>query len=69
MKAAEQYFPVVLLIMLYKGFLNFQSLLCCTSVLKCSGKSLPELVENDSNNFNFCDCEANPKVQPFKLNI
>ena len=27
------------------------------------------MVENDTNNSNFCDCESNLKVQPFKLNL
>ena len=32
MKAAEQYFPVVLFIMLYKGILTFES---ADEILKC----------------------------------
>ena len=32
MKATEQYFPVVLLIMLYKVFLTFE---CVDEILKC----------------------------------
>ena len=33
MKATEQYFPVVLFVMLYKVVLNFE---CVDEILKCS---------------------------------
>ena len=52
MKATEQYFPVVLFILLYKLVIK----LIKDGILKC-GRSLPELVENDSNDSNFCNCK------------
>ena len=52
MKATEQYFPVVLFIVLYiKLVINIKD-----GIPKC-GRSVPELVENYSNDSNFCNCK------------
>ena len=53
MKVIEQYFPMVLFVMRYKVGLCMESE---DEILKF-GRSLPELVENDSNDSNFCDYE------------
>ena len=51
-KATEQYYPLVLFVLLYKLVINIKYV---DEILKC-GRSLPELVENDSNDSNVCDC-------------
>ena len=53
MKMFEQYVPMVLFVMRYKLVLNLKYEY---ESLKCSW-SLPESVENDSNDSNFCSCE------------
>ena len=40
MKATEQFFPVVLFIILYKVFLTFESL---DEILKCACRTFPEI--------------------------
>ena len=71
MKATEQYFPVVLFIMLYKVVLTFESV---DEILKCyhsnesywavrSCGAVYYAVQGDSN---FRVCGWNPKVCPFK---
>ena len=74
MKATEQYFPVVLFIMLYKVVLTFESV---DEILKCdhsnesywavlSCGTVYYAVQGDSN---FWVCGWNPKVWPFKWKI
>ena len=58
MKATEQYFPLVLFVMRYKLVLNMKSE---DEILKW-GRSLPELVENDSK-----ECEWNPKSATIQM--
>ena len=71
MKATEQYFPVVLFIMLYKVVLTFESV---DEILKCdhsnesywavlSCGAVYYAVQGGSN---FWVCGLNPKVWPFK---
>ena len=74
MKATEQYFPVVLFIMLYKVVLTFESvdeILWCDhsnesywAVLSCG--TVYYAVQGGSN---FSVCGWNPKVWPFKWKI
>ena len=65
MKAAEQYFPVVLPIQLYKVVLTFESvdkiLKCDQTVLSCGAAY--SIVHGGSK---FWVCGWNPKVWPFK---
>ena len=74
MKATEQYFPVVLFIMLYKVVLTFRSvdeILWCDrsnesywAVLSC--RTVYYYVQGDSN---FGVCGRNPMVWPFNRNL
>ena len=74
MKAIEQYFPVVLFIMLYKVVLTFQS---GGEILECdhsneshwavlSRGTVYYAVQGGSN---FSVCGLNPKVWPFKWKL
>ena len=74
MKANEQYFPVVLFIMLHKVILTFESV---DEILKCdhlnesywavlSCGAVHYAVQGDSN---FWICGWNPKVWPFKQKL
>ena len=70
MKATEQYFPVVLFIMLYKVVLTFESV---DEILKCdhSNESYWAVLSCDTVYYavqggsNFWVCRWNPKVWPF----
>ena len=74
MKATEQYFPVVLLIMLYKMVLTFESV---NEILKCehSNESYWAVLSCGTAHYavqdgsNFWVCEWNPKVWPFKWKL
>jgi len=74
MKASEHYFPVLLLIMLYKVVLTFESV---EEILKCghSNKSYWAVLSCGAVYFvvqggsNFWVCERNPKVRPFKWKL
>ena len=71
MKATEQYFPVVLFIMLYKVFLTFESV---GEILKCdhSNESYWAVLSCGAIYYavqgvsNFWVCGWNPKVWPLK---
>ena len=54
MKATEQYFPLVLFVLLYKLVINIKY---ADGILKCGRLVYLNLVENDSNDSNFCDCK------------
>jgi len=72
MRATEQYFPVVLFIVLYKVALNFESV---AEILKCdrSNKSYWAVLSCGAVYYavqggsNFWVCGWNPKVWPSKL--
>ena len=74
MKATEQYFPVVLFIMLYKVALTFESVV---EILKCdhSNKSYWAVLSCGTVYYavqggsNFWVCGWNPKVWPFKWKL
>jgi len=74
MKATEQYFPVVLFIMLYKVVLTSESV---DEILKCdhSNESYWAVLSCGAvdyavqGGFNFWDCGWNPKVWPFKWKL
>ena len=70
MKATEQYFPVVLFIMLYKVVLTFESV---NEILKCDHSnesywavlSCGAVYYTVQGGSNFWLCEWNPEVGPF----
>ena len=72
MKATEQYFSVVLFIMLYKVVLTFESV---DEILNCdySNESYRAILSCAvvyyavQGGLNFSVCGSNPKVRPFKL--
>ena len=74
MKATEQYFPVVLFIMLYKVILTFESV---DEILKCdhSNESYRAVLSCGTvyyavqGNSNFWVCGWNPKVWPFRWTL
>ena len=74
MKATEQYFPVVLFIMLYKVALTFESV---DEIMKCdnSNKSYWAVLSSGTVYYavqggsNVRVCECNLKVWPFKWKI
>ena len=74
MKATEQYFPVVLFIMLYKVVLTFESV---DEILKCDNSnesywavlSCGTVYYSVQGGSNFCVCGWNPMVWPFKWKL
>jgi len=74
MKATEQYFPVVLFIMLYKTVLTIE---CMYEILKCdhSNESYWAVLSCGAvyyvvqGGYNFWVCGWNPKVWPFKWKL
>ena len=72
MKATEQYFPVVLFIMLYKVVLTFESvdeILWCYHLNETSSAVLSHGAIYLVCSSNFWVCGSNPMVLPFKWNL
>ena len=74
MKATEQYFPVVLFIILYKVVVTFESV---DEILKCDHSnesywavlSCGAVYYSVQGGCNFWVCRWNPKVWPFKWKL
>ena len=74
MKATEQYFPVVLFIVLYQVVITFESV---DEILQCnhSNKSYWAVLSRGtvyyavSGGYNIWICGWNPSVQPFKWKL